>query len=241
MSRNYSKVAKIISFPLWVIAGLLIADLIISFLILILQNVLHFSLDSYNQNVVTAVFAAALYSLAIVVTFGLPLLIRKRRISLGDVGLDRLPNWLDIFITPFSVFFYFLISISLMLLVVKFMPWVDMNQVQETGFENLGHQYEYVLTFFTLVVVAPVAEEILFRGYLFGKLRQVVPLWVAVLVTSLTFGLVHGAWNLAIDTFALSVVLCLLREKTGSIWSSILLHMSKNGIAFYVLFISSLL
>jgi len=89
------------------------------------------------------------------------------------------------------------------------------------------------------VIVAPVAEEIIFRGYLYGKLKKFVPIWVAIVVTSLIFGAIHGAWNLAIDTFALSLILCLMREFTGNIWSSILLHMVKNGIAFYILFINS--
>jgi membrane protease YdiL (CAAX protease family) len=93
------------------------------------------------------------------------------------------------------------------------------------------------LAFVTLVVVAPIAEEIIFRGYMYGKLKKFVPIWVAILATSLLFGAVHGAWNLAIDTFALSIVLCSLREFTGNIWASILLHMVKNGIAFYILFI----
>jgi len=60
---------------------------------------------------------------------------------------------------------------------------------------------------------------------------------VAALVTSLVFAAVHGQWNVAIDTFALSLVLCALREVTGTIWAGILLHMFKNAIAFYVLFI----
>jgi hypothetical protein len=97
------------------------------------------------------------------------------------------------------------------------------------------------------VIIAPIAEEVLFRGYLLGKLKKSVPIWLAILITSLLFGAFHlvnsgnYSWNLAIDTFALSIVLCSLRVLTGSIWASILLHMVKNGIAFYLFFISPLL
>ena len=97
-----------------------------------------------------------------------------------------------------------------------------------------------MLAFITLVVIAPVAEEVLFRGYLYGKLKKYVPVWAAILITSALFGLIHGTWNVAVDTFALSIILCLLRESTGGIWASILLHMIKNGIAFYFLFIVGL-
>jgi len=124
------------------------------------------------------------------------------------------------------------------MLATNVLPGFNVNQVQDTGFDQLSARYEYILAFMTLVVIAPIAEEVLFRGYLYGKLKKFVPVWAAIVVTSVLFGFIHGAWNLAVDTFALSVVLCLLRESTGSIWSSILLHMAKNGIAFYILFIN---
>jgi membrane protease YdiL (CAAX protease family) len=89
-----------------------------------------------------------------------------------------------------------------------------------------------------LIIVAPVAEEVLFRGYLYGKLRKSVPVWAAIGIVSVLFGSIHGQWNVAIDVFALSIVLCVLREITGSIWAGILLHMVKNGLAFYILFIN---
>jgi membrane protease YdiL (CAAX protease family) len=128
-------------------------------------------------------------------------------------------------------------SSLLILAVSKIFPGFNISQVQNTGFSKLTQHYEFVLAFITLVLIAPFAEELLFRGYLFGKLRKYIPIWTAVVVISMVFGAFHGAWNLAIDTFALSVILCLLRITTDSIWSSIMLHMLKNGIAFYILFI----
>ena len=125
-----------------------------------------------------------------------------------------------------------------MTLVKWLIPIIDLNQVQDVGFSALSSRYEYMLAFLALVVIAPIAEEVLFRGYLYGKLRQYVPIWASVIVTSLLFALVHLQWNVAIDVFVLSVILCLLREKTGSISSSIIVHMIKNAIAFYFLFVN---
>jgi membrane protease YdiL (CAAX protease family) len=89
-----------------------------------------------------------------------------------------------------------------------------------------------------LVVIAPFAEEILFRGYLYGKLRKSIPTWLAMVVTSALFGAIHAQWNVGVDVFVLSMVACSLREVTGGIWAGILLHMLKNGLAFYILFIN---
>jgi membrane protease YdiL (CAAX protease family) len=142
---------------------------------------------------------------------------------------------------PVGLIVYLIISAVLMLVISTLVPSFDANQHQDTGFSGITQQYQLILAFITLVIVAPVAEEILFRGYLFGKLKKFVPIWVAILITSVVFGFIHGAWNLAIDTFALSVVLCLLRLSTGSIWAPMLLHMTKNGIAFYILFVNPIL
>ena len=199
---------------------------------------LHVPLASMNQAVLNSLFAALLYLITLALVIGLPWLIKKSHISREDIGLTRLPSWTDIFITPAGLVVYFISSAVLILIITKLFPSFDVNQIQDTGFSQLNERYEYILAFATLVIIAPIAEEILFRGYLFGKLKKFAPVWVAIIVTSVLFGFIHGAWNLAIDTFALSVILCLLREFTGNIWASILLHMAKNGIAFYFLFIN---
>ena len=88
------------------------------------------------------------------------------------------------------------------------------------------------------MVVAPISEELLFRGFLYGKLksRKLKPLFSAI-VTSLLFGLVHGQLNVGIDTFILSMMMIYLLEKRQSLWVTIMLHMIKNGVAFLALFV----
>ena len=89
-----------------------------------------------------------------------------------------------------------------------------------------------------LVFIAPIAEEILMRGWLYGKLRTKLKAPLAILLVSLVFALLHGQWNVGVTVFSLSLVLCTLREITGTIWSGIILHMLSNGIAFYLLYVA---
>lgn len=203
---------------------------------------LNFSLLSINQTIFSALISAFLYILTLALIIGIPWLINKHTTtSKNDIGLKRLMSWTDILLAPAGMIVYLILSSLLILLATKIFPWFDVNQAQQTGFSQLSYRYEYIVAFMTLVVIAPVAEEVIFRGYLFGKLRKFVPFWVAAIVTSVLFGLAHGAWNIAIDVFALSMVSCVLRESTGNIWTSILIHMLKNGLAFYILFINPLL
>ena len=227
-------------FSVWVLTGYYLSQLIMVIFILFLKFV-GFSEDSLNEDIFVFVINVSLYILTIIVVTFIPWLVVKSKTTKLDIGLTRLPFWGDIIIAPAGMIFYFILSAALLVVVSQIFPQFDIKQIQVTGFEHLSSQYQYILAFILLVVVAPISEEILFRGYLFGKLKKFVPVWVAILFTSILFGVAHGAWNLAIDTFALSIILCLLRESSGSIWASILLHMIKNGIAFYLLFISPLI
>ena len=126
-------------------------------------------------------------------------------------------------------------------MLARYLPWIDLEQSQDVGFAGISQPYEYVLAFIALVILPPIAEEVLFRGYLFGRLRSRMRLVLSALIVSVAFGFVHGQWNVGIDTFVLSLFLCYLREATGSLWAPIVLHAIKNGLAYALLFIAPLL
>lgn len=88
---------------------------------------------------------------------------------------------------------------------------------------------------FLVTVVAPIAEELFFRGFLFTSLRR-WGLWPAAIVTGLVFGAIHAGSApdaLYLPILAIfGVVLCLLYAKTGSLYACIVLHAINNCIAF---------
>ena len=139
---------------------------------------------------------------------------------------------------------YFISYLVVIILAGALLPTLDFDQEQQIGFDSAVTSAELAMTFVSLVVLPPIAEEIMFRGFLFTSLRAKMRLRYAVIITSLLFGIAHlqfGAdapllWVAAIDTFILSCFLCLLRERSGSLWPSILLHAIKNGVAFFILF-----
>ena len=93
------------------------------------------------------------------------------------------------------------------------------------------------------VVLAPLLEELIFRGGIFGLLRR-WNRWLAYVVCILVFGIYH-VWHYALsDPLALlyllqylpaGYVLCRSYEKTECIWTSILLHMLNNSISLLAL------
>lgn len=84
-----------------------------------------------------------------------------------------------------------------------------------------------------IVFGAAIAEEICFRGMLFGGLRERLPKLPAALVAGLVFGALHAFTGITAvpPLIVLGFVFCLLYEKTGSIVPGMLLHMLNNSVA----------
>ncbi len=81
------------------------------------------------------------------------------------------------------------------------------------------------------VVFAPLAEEFIFRGYLYGVAKQFVgPLW-AGLAASLLFAAIHVHLPAFAGLFLLALALTLVYEITGSIWAPVLMHALFNGLS----------
>lgn len=225
---------------LWVLVGYILAQAVVVGIVWLLTS-FGVSFAQIDDAILNIVLVAAVYLFSLIIVLSVPWLLKRRQTSKQELGLQRLPSWKDIGLAPAGFVVYMVGSVILLAMATALVPSLDADQVQQNGFENITQQYQYILAFITLVVIAPLAEEVLFRGYLYGKVRTKVPLWAAIVLVSALFAAVHGQWNVAIDVFALSVVLCILRELTGSIWSGILLHMIKNGVAFYFLFVSPLI
>lgn len=173
----------------------------------------------------------------------LALFIRHYKASFKTLGLTR-PKWLDLAYTFIGFAIYLPILIAVMAAVKTWFPEVNLEQEQQIGFQS-AQGLALIVVFISLVVLPPVTEEILARGFLYLGLRRKLPVIWAALITSFIFAAAHlqfgsGApllWAAAIDTFILSLVLVFLRHKTGRLWAPIGLHMLKNSLAFLALFI----
>lgn len=92
---------------------------------------------------------------------------------------------------------------------------------------------------FLIVIAAPVAEEVFFRGFMFAGIRSRAPWIVAALISGLVWGAVHftgpDSWGVVVQLSVFGVGLAWLYERTGSIRAPIVVHMINNALAFAVL------
>lgn len=85
-----------------------------------------------------------------------------------------------------------------------------------------------VLQFFSVGLMAPVLEEILFRGLILGTLKEKMSPWVAIILSSAAFGLAHGTAISFIYATGLGILMGWLFVKFNSVLPSIIFHMAYN-------------
>lgn len=86
------------------------------------------------------------------------------------------------------------------------------------------------------VLIAPLYEELIFRGVIFPCLIKRVGLPSAITVTSIVFALIHFHIPSIFPLFLLSAILCLAYWRTGTLWVSIGIHAVYNGMSIILLF-----
>lgn len=82
---------------------------------------------------------------------------------------------------------------------------------------------------FMAVILAPIAEEVIFRGYFYGVIRRYSGRVPAIAISSLLFAAIHVHLPSLLGLGILAVILCLLYERTGSLWAPITMHAAFNA------------
>ena len=88
-----------------------------------------------------------------------------------------------------------------------------------------------VLLFVTIAVVAPLLEEILFRGLLQNALSKHLPVWAAIALSALVFGAMHMDLYAMPPLILMGAIFGVIYHLTGSLRVTIVLHMINNAAA----------
>jgi membrane protease YdiL (CAAX protease family) len=88
-----------------------------------------------------------------------------------------------------------------------------------------------------MCIGAPLAEELIFRGLMFKRLRGTMSYLWAAIITAVCFGLYHGNMVQFIYGFLLSLILTYVYEKFRTIWAPILLHAVANGFSLVLTYL----
>lgn len=164
------------------------------------------------------------------------------RVNLMEVFGLRWPDWKNIlWIMP--AFVFAMMVIGALMVASGWQSWVQdslgskpqeaVTLVRETSDMGL-----LVAMAVAAIVVAPIAEEVIFRGYLYPVLKRFTDRWFASVFTGVFFGVIH--FNLmALPMLALmGVVLAVIYEKSGSLWVPVGCHAAFNATSVGVMLLS---
>ena len=85
------------------------------------------------------------------------------------------------------------------------------------------------ILFVFILIEAPVVEELLFRGVLFGGLTKIMPIWPAILLSGLVFAVIHVNAATLIPLWFLGVAFAWLYTRTGTLLAPMAVHFAFNA------------
>ena len=94
------------------------------------------------------------------------------------------------------------------------------------------------------ILIAPLVEETIFRGFLYPLVARQFGVAVGIVVTGVVFGLMHaaqlwGGWSQIALLIGVGIVLTWVRARTGTVAASYLMHLGYNGLLFIGLFLAT--
>jgi hypothetical protein len=167
--------------------------------------------------------------------------LRGKRLTLAELGLWPVKwswRWLIL-----------VVGVTLLLLPIRLLLALAALFLLEGGLESLQGRTNLLLpglswpnflaSLIAIGVLAPISEELFFRGALFGWLRRHVRLWVAVLVSAGLFGLAHfDSVGVMISSFIMGIAVALAYEATHSLWTAIAIHVFNNSLAVILAYLA---
>lgn len=158
--------------------------------------------------------------------------IRRRRARFSELGFARAPWGASARLVGIAFVIFLGFSIPWQIVSVHFgialQP--DMLKKFPAGWPGLA------LALFLGAVIAPISEEAFFRGFIFAGLRKQYPFWIAAGVSAVIFAVGHMVPGAILPLCVLGFLFAWLRERTGSIWPSIAMHMLNNSLYFLARF-----
>lgn len=174
-------------------------------------------------NITVALFASRLDSTALTALTAvlvLPIVYWMYKKDVGKWERSDKKGWTYLALLPLGVAANLAVSYLLALLGVT---ENFSNEVQEGLLAS-----EFLVQLAGLGILAPITEEILFRGLVYRRLKQILPGWGAVLLGAGMFAVYHGNVIQILFAFPMALLLIWSYERWGTLTAPIILHMAVN-------------
>ena len=162
------------------------------------------------------------------------LMMLSRRVNLVEAfGLRWRSTWWKVIYAPAVVFVMW--AFMAVLDFLGYNEWlgqfIEGDGMQESVklLRETTEPLVFILMALVACVGAPLAEEVVFRGYIYTTVKRMAGLPVAVIFSGLLFGVVHMNLIALLPLTILGIILALSYEYTGSLWAPIAIHFFFNA------------
>ncbi len=165
-----------------------------------------------------------LFSSATLLLFGL---VKRFGVSIQDSLTLHQPQvrWLLLALLIGGIYWWFDHALTVWL-------WQQDPQISITAWQTANSHYHWLSVLLSTVVLAPVFEELLFRGLLLKALTQRFNFYLAATATAVVFALIHWSWPAFISLFLVGWVYAWLSHRSGSVLPAMLAHCTHNLITY---------
>ena len=154
--------------------------------------------------------------------------LKKHHATIRDLGIRRFSVGRALLLLIVLLVAFSLLIGAVYALVALIDPSFNATQPQTNQFTSTNSS----LSLWALVIIPPFVEESVFRGFMFPAFSKRYGVVIGAIATSVLFGFAHLQGNVSVYTFILSLILCFLYVRLGSIIPGIGLHMLNNYIAY---------
>jgi uncharacterized protein len=164
------------------------------------------------------------------------ILASRRSLSLGEIGFAWPRRWWLIVATVFGAY-GIVMAYSIGVVVVEDVTGVDLSRFTEGNpipDSDANTRTVWTVLGLSIVLAAPVCEELFFRGFLFRALEATRGYWLAMLASGLAFALVHFEVSVIIPFWGIGMLFAWAYRATRSLWTPIAAHAIFNGLSFLV-------
>jgi membrane protease YdiL (CAAX protease family) len=155
---------------------------------------------------------------------------RARKLGLRDWG--RLSISRTLYITVGAIFLAAIFNVFYANIVLSGQPMQD--EMTKLIASTPRTPLNISLIILAITVIAPIIEELLFRGLLQNALMRHLPAWGAIIITAFAFSVIHFQLLAMPALMALGAAFGYIYYKTGSLKTTIILHMANNAFALVV-------
>lgn len=205
----------------WILTAMVGILLVSSFLIYGISHILSLAAGDNIRISVRAVIESLLYMCSFIIPAALFYILPHREICRPAGFSPRITRYF-----PLILFAFLAINLGLSVVNGLFCQAVGIVSEPEPLDKNIQNA-EIVLLYMTTSLAPAFAEEVLFRGVVYTNLRPYGKS-AAVLISAVLFGLMHMNAEQFLYTTTAGILLAVLYEMTGSIWSGVLIHMCNN-------------